>query len=130
MPPNTKQNLSSLTKKPTTAISQKKPQKCWRITEMQKKKKPDLRTTTLNWTMKNNKNLNFVRFVFSLILLLQFHYNTRLFPFSPFFLSPFFLLFPFLRFCWLCAKKTYFSPLQFSHPHPLSITSFYKRSFN
>ena len=104
------------------------------VLQKQQKKKPDLPTTTLNRTMENTKNPNSARFVFSLILL-WFHYNTRLLPFSPFFLSPFFLFpfflsFPFLRFCWLCAKKTYFSPFQFSRPHRLFLTSFYKRSFN
>jgi len=120
MQPKTKKYISSLTKKPTTTISEKKkPPNCWRIRET--KKKTDLRTMMLNRTMESNKNPNYARFVFS--LLLRFHYNTRLLPFSPFFLSPFFLFpfflsFPFLHFCLLYAKKTYFLTLSIFMPTP------------
>jgi len=119
MQPKTKKNISSLTKKPTTTISKKKNHKTVGILENEKK--IDLRTTMLNRTMESNKNPNSARFVFS--LLLRFHYNTRLLPFSPFFLSPFFLFpfflsFPFLCFCLLCAKKTYFLTLSIFTPTP------------
>jgi len=123
MPPKTKQNLSSLTKKPTTAIPKKKRQNCWRITETQKKKKTDLPTTTLNRTMENTKNPNSARFVFSL-LLLRFHYNTRLLPFSSFFLSPFFLFpfflsfFPLSSFLLALHKENLFLTLSIFTPAP------------
>jgi len=85
------------------------------------KKKTNLRTTMLNRTMESNQNPNSGRIVFS-FRLLRFHYNTRLLPFSPFFLSPFFLFpfflsFPFLRFCLFCA-------------HPLSRENLPSHPFN